>query len=155
MFCPNCGTSNQIANSYCRGCGEFLTSAEGNNLVPFGRNSPEKNVRTFTYVSLTGGLLSLFAALWMFASHFNVPFVLYFGLAILLGNAVWHSINFVSGIKFRMHLNKAKRELTEAATRSMPLSEKREPIAIDAGEQSALTSVTENTTRQLGEKVSN
>ena len=73
-------------------------------------------------------------------------------IANSLGNAVWHSINFVSGIKFRRRLNKAKRELTAAIERSMPLSEKREPITIEAGEPDGLTSVTENTTQQLGKK---
>ncbi len=45
MFCPKCGTADQIENSYCRNCGEFLPDLTKNKIVSFGGDTPEEQIK--------------------------------------------------------------------------------------------------------------
>ena len=62
MYCPNCGTADQIANSYCRRCGEFLidVSDKFNSVFKFfGINTPEKQINLNLLFDLVSVVFSL------------------------------------------------------------------------------------------------
>ena len=65
MFCPNCGTSDQIENSYCRSCGEFLPDLTKSKIVSFGGETPEEQIRTNLILNLLSALV-----VWLWQFHF-------------------------------------------------------------------------------------
>jgi hypothetical protein len=149
MFCPNCGKSEQIPNSYCRQCGEFLNSKNG-SISKYGGNSPLENLSSINGLSLIGGVFSLFAAFWMYATKMNIPIVLYFAAAILICNAGWHFSNFFVGVKLKRRLKTARQELSQSQNQVQSAATK------ELLPESDLTnfvpaSITENTTRELVE----
>lgn len=76
MFCPNCGKAEQIPNTYCRQCGEFLPDLTKNALKRFGGTTPQQSANIVSFLSLFASIVSLLAGLWMYATGFNVPVVL-------------------------------------------------------------------------------
>lgn len=152
MFCPNCGKSEQIENSYCRRCGEFLNYSNKHSALSFGGNSPQQNVNTINILSLIAAFISLFAGIWMYATQFNVPIVLYFAAAILLCNTGWHLSNFIVGTKLKKRLNQAKEKLFET-DKHLQSAKTKELLPEANFENYVPTSITENTTKHLKEKV--
>ncbi len=149
MFCPNCGKSEQIPNSYCRQCGEFL-NFKGGSISKYGGNSPLENLSSINGLSLIGAVFSLFAAVWMYATKMNIPFVLYFAIAILICNAAWHFSNFFVGVKLKRRLKTARQELTQ------PQNQVQSAVTKELLPEPDLSgfvpaSITENTTRELAE----
>ncbi|MDQ3321731.1 MAG: hypothetical protein M3525_04750 [Acidobacteriota bacterium] len=105
MFCPNCGKAEQTENTYCRSCGAFLNGGNKLSIFSFGGISPRQNVQTINILSVAASIISLLAGIWMYATNFNVPVVLYFAASILLCNAFWHFSNFLVGMKLKKRLN--------------------------------------------------
>jgi len=53
MFCQHCGKAEQLANSYCRNCGEFLSNESSFSFFSFGGNSPQQNVNTINILAVS------------------------------------------------------------------------------------------------------
>lgn len=152
MYCPNCGKSEQIANSYCRACGEFLRSGKPGEIAAFGGTSPLQNVNTINFVSLFAAILSLAVGIWMYATQFGVPFVLYAGAAVLICNGAWHLSNFAVGMKLKRRLKHANIVQTESPASMQPAVT--QDLLPDGSLNNFVSpSVTENTTKHLGEKI--
>lgn len=150
MFCPNCGNADQKELSYCRDCGEFLNDPNKPSRLNFGGNSPQQNVWVINFISLFAALLSLFAGIWMYATKFNVPIVLYFAAAILICNAGWHFSNLIVGMKLRRRLNQTKKEIPR--TEKQFSAARTKELLPEADLSSVVSvSVTENTTKILSE----
>jgi hypothetical protein len=147
MFCPNCGKSEQIPNSYCRQCGEFLNFKTGST-SKYGGNSPLENLGSINSLSLIGAIFSVFAAVWMYATQMQIPIVLYFGAVILLCNAAWHFSNFFVGVKLKRRLKTARQELSKSQNQ-VPTSVTKEFLPQADFESYIQKSITENTTKEL------
>lgn len=148
MYCPNCGKADQIENSYCRSCGEFLNYSKKQSALTFGGNTPQQNVSAINILSLIAAAFSLFAGIWMYLTRFEVPFVLFFAAAILLCNAGWHISNFIVGMKLKKRLNTARNELSEK-TENQPSVKTQELLPEADFTHIVLPSIVENTTRKL------
>lgn len=147
MFCPKCGKADQKKNSYCRQCGEFQPDLKALSSLSFGGNTPQQNARTISILSLIAAFISLLTAIWMYVTHFNVPFILFLAAAILLCNAFWHLSNFyvVRKLAGRIDPKNADEQTGNALTtkeqQALPVADTNDLVAPD--------SVTENTTRKL------
>ena len=152
MFCPKCGKPNQAENTYCRQCGEFMPDLKKDALMRFGGVTPQQNARTISLMSLFASIISLIAGFLMYATNFDIPIILYLGAALLICNAVWHASNFYTVNKLFKRLNPVEKE-TSNHLENKTLS----PKELDEADFSDVVpiSVTENTTRQLNEKIKN
>ncbi len=140
-------------------CGEFLSNFNKSNLTGFGFNkstltsfgsvTPQQNANTIGVINVFASIFSLLAGLWMFATNFNVPIVLYLGAALLICNAIWHTSNFYMINKLSKRLNPTKddfsKQLEDQKTSQKYLQE------ADFS-NNVPNSVTENTTRHLSEE---
>ncbi len=148
MFCPKCGNADQIENTYCRSCGEFLNYSNKSSALSFGGNTPQQNVSAINILSLIAAAFSLFTGIWMYATQFNVPMVLYFAAAILICNAFWHFSNFFVGMKLKKSLNNARSDLAEKSENIH--STKTQELLPEADLNNIVPpSIVENTTRKL------
>ncbi len=146
MYCPNCGKSDQTENTYCRQCGEFLPDLNKNALMRFGGVTPQQNANIIGYLSLFASIISLFGGLWMYATGFNVPVVLWLGAALLICNAIWHVSNFYTVKKLSKRLNPIEKDsLRHLEDKAVLQKELNEADFSDA----VPISVTEKTTRKL------
>lgn len=163
MYCPNCGTAEQIANSYCRKCGEFLIDASDkfNSVFKFfGINTPEKQINlnlVFDLVSVIFSLLLLVSLIGYFQANVDnhppmeTPLIIYFVEAFLAFITVWQFLGFVISINLKSKFsnrnkpqkrgisNQSKNKLS-AATLELPPPDTNDLMPPDA---------TENTTREL------
>lgn len=148
MFCPNCGKSDQEENSYCRQCGEFLVSTKRLGAFNFGGVTPRQNVNAISLLSLIAALMSLFAAIWMYLTNFNLPVALFFGAAILLCNAFWHLSNIYTARKLASRILKNDKTETKGQS-SIPGAATHELLEPADLSDHIPAPVTENTTRHL------
>ena len=168
MYCQNCGTADQIANSYCRRCGEFLIDASDkfNSVFKFfGINTPEKQINlnlVFDFVSVAFSLALLVFLIGYFRANADknppveTPAVFYFISAFLLFIAVWQLLGFVLSLSLKSKFgnknyrreqpeetagNTAENEISAAATRELlPPADTKNLVP---------PSATESTTREL------
>jgi len=161
MYCPNCGTAEQQANSYCRNCGEFLPDISGKNKLAFGGSTPEEQIRTNLFLNLLSAIVSLILAIALYATFWNrgdtLPIV-YVVAAFLLAMSGWQVSTFIVGLKLRKNFDKRKSS-TEADGREQENTKNFEPAKtrelLDEPNLDNIvpTSITENTTKNLSEKV--
>ena len=62
MFCPNCGKSEQSADSYCRNCGQFLTDMSGKSYLInkiLGGSTPDTQVKVNLTINIATTLISI------------------------------------------------------------------------------------------------
>ncbi len=148
MFCPNCGKSDQIEDTYCRGCGEYLSDLNKNALMRFGGITPRENAKVISFMSFFAAIISLLGGLWMYFTDFSVPIILYLGAALLICNAVWHISNFYAISKLSKRINPVEKESSEQlknktdSSNQLPEADFSNNIPV---------SVTEHTTKNLKE----
>ena len=113
MFCPKCGTADQISNSYCRNCGEFLVdSSEKFNLLYkfFGINTPEKQINANIIINLAGAVLS-FVLFGFLMGYFDAqenknpavgtPTIIYLVYTFLVFISAWQLLGFIMNLKLK------------------------------------------------------
>lgn len=153
MFCPSCGKSDQIENSYCRSCGEFLPDLSKNSQLVFGGTTPQQTANIISGISLVAAVFSLFAGFWLYATRFNIPIVIYLAATLLICNAIWHISNFfmvqklVKRFKPSKEKSDSSKKIAEEKSshqKSLPTANLRDVVP---------TTVTENTTKHLPEKI--
>jgi len=152
MYCSTCGKADQKENTYCRSCGEFLPDLSKNSLLVFGGNTPQQTANIISGISLIAAVFSLFVGWWLYATKFNFPIVIWLASALLICNAIWHACNFFMVQKLAKRLKPSKeksdsqKEIAEdkfSEQKILPTADLSDVVPI---------SVTENTTRHLGEK---
>ena len=114
MFCPTCGKSDQIVNSYCRSCGEVLIDSNAISKFNIGGITPQQNIKVISFLSFFASIISLLAGVWMYYTSFNVPIALFLGAAVLLCNAGWHISIFIVGMKLRKRLKTTSSKVFDA-----------------------------------------
>lgn len=157
MFCPNCGKADQKENSYCRQCGEFLPSLRKKKLLPWGGETPEKQIRISFSLNLISAIACLIFGVLLLSTHGNpgdTTFVVTVAAVLLFINALWQIWNFIIGLKRRKHLKKRHEDEEIEVEREIYLSPKTKELLPEAHYQDIVPpSITEDTTKNLTEKV--
>ena len=162
MYCPNCGTAEQSENTYCRSCGELLPDLSKKNKFAFGGNTPEQQIRPNLFLNLLSGIVSLvlgvslYLTIWQRGDALPIIFIV---AAFLLAMSVWQFSTFIVGLKLRKNFNKRKassenNERTEENVKAFESAQTKELLNEANLDNAVPTSITENTTKHLSEKIS-
>jgi cytochrome c biogenesis protein CcdA len=157
MFCHKCGKAEQLADSYCRQCGTFLS----NPAKPVRREaSPEQNLKANTFLSMITIITCFTLAILLYALlgfRESTHPMIYVTSGLLIAMGCWHIQTF---IRMRQLNRQWKRrnspsEQEDAGLNEMASFEKtptsRQLIEPDLSSQIP-ASVTEDTTRNLVSK---
>jgi hypothetical protein len=151
MFCPNCGAADQIANAFCKRCGDWLPDIKRRTGRAFGGVTPQQNIVTSLFMSALSALAALFSAIALYATYLgkgDAKWSVYLAAAFCLCIAGWQASSFVVALKLRQRLKKA-RESTDSISE---LRAQQARSGLDAGSATEFvgpTSVIEGTTRIL------
>lgn len=162
MFCPNCGKAEQVLNTYCRQCGEFLPDhSDKKRNFTMGGNTPEEQIRVNLILNFLSGTVSLILAILLYATFWNKPEtsqVIYIVAAFLLAMCGWQFSTFRVGLKLKKTFDRRKNDEIENAAqldKSVFKSAKTKDLLPEADFTDVVpTTITENTTKHLSEKVS-
>lgn len=157
MFCPNCGNSDQLPETYCRRCGSFLNDPGGKNQLAFGGATPEEKINVNLFLNFLSAVVSLILMIALYASFIGkrgeFP-VIYVVAAFLCAMSFWQFSTFYVGLK----LKKIFKQRTNALeTVDSPTLSEQQTKSSATGKilpakdliDFANSSVTENTTRNL------
>jgi hypothetical protein len=155
MFCPKCGKGDQMPESYCRACGEWLPDLAKRGRKSFGGDSPEESLNISLFLSAITSIAALLLGIWLYAAYLGkpgVPGIIYVTAAFLLAIAGWQASNFYVGIKLSKNL--ARRRKGNFATQQNELNNASQanaglPAADNSQFVRPVSSVTENTTEFL------
>ena len=120
MFCPKCGKDNQVADSYCRSCGDFLVDTASNTSLTnriLGISDPEKQVRfTLTIdlvTAIVSGMLLFFLMGYFDATYARTgiaaPAIVYLVYVFLGLVSAWQLMSFTVGTAYRKKLSASKK----------------------------------------------
>lgn len=112
MFCSNCGKADQVAESFCRNCGEFLADFSGKSYLLnklLGGQKPETQVTVNLVINLVTALVSslLLGFLNGYYDALNSrtgespPSVIYSVYIFLGAVTVWQVLSFLIGLRLR------------------------------------------------------
>jgi uncharacterized membrane protein YuzA (DUF378 family) len=154
MFCPKCGKGEQVPDSYCRNCGDYLVDpASSTSLLSrvLGISNPEKQMKFTLTIDLVTAIVSgllLFFLMGYFdgmASKTGTPtpaivYLVYIFLGLV---CAWQLLSFTVGTTYRKKLSAGKQ------TAALP--GKSDKHSLPAADQTNIVSdsVTEQTTRNL------
>lgn len=149
MFCPKCGKSDQLAESYCRQCGTFLPdlSKPAKRHIP-----PEQHVKVNTVVSVMTVVtcFTLAILLYIFLGfRESTPPLIYLTAGFLFAMGVWHIQALIRGLILRKHFQKQKQS-REVKTGEKANTDKL--LEQPNFENMVPASVTDHTTRHLAER---
>lgn len=163
MFCPKCGKADQQTNAYCRNCGEFLPDFNSKKrALTIGGDTPEEQIRDNLILNFLSGTVSFILAIVLYATFRRQPDVspvIYMVAGFLLAMCGWQFSTFRVGLKLRKTFR--KRIMIESETVSQTNqnafeSAKTQDLLPKADYSNIVpASVTENTTKTLGEKIKN
>lgn len=160
MFCSNCGKADQVAESYCRNCGEFLADFSGKSYLLnkfLGGQKPETQVTVNLVINLVTALISSlllgFLNGYYDALHARTgespPTVIYPVYIFLGAVTVWQLLSFLIGLRLRSKF----KSRTQAEPNKNPVSTLTDPAPPrslpEANFQPIPTSATEEKTRKL------
>ena len=156
MFCPNCGKGEQVPDSYCRSCGQFVLDASSNLSIInriFGISNPEKQLNFTLAVDLITAIGSgflLFSMMGYFdAVHDRtgaptppIVYAVYFFLGCV---AAWQLLSFTVGTTYKRKLSASRKASVQGSTAQATLKEADNANLIHP-------TITEQTTRNLEEQ---
>ena len=164
MFCPNCGKGDQTPDSYCRGCGEFLTDYSAKSYLInrlLGGANPKAQIRFNLGINIVTGLASAFL-LGFLNGHYDAlyartgeapPSVINYVYVFLGLVFVWQLLGLLINARLLKRLYGKKKVLPAAApsaevkaVASPPAQKSLEPGLLDP---IAPDSVTQQTTKRL------
>ena len=160
MFCSNCGRADQVAESYCRNCGEFLADVSGKSYLLnklLGGQKPETQVTVNLVINVVTALISSlllgFLNGYYDALHARTgespPSVIYLVYIFLGAVTLWQILSFLIGWRLRSKFKsrtqaEPKKNLVSALTDPAPPGSLTEPNF-----EPIPMSVTEAKTRKL------
>ncbi len=160
MFCSNCGKADQVAESYCRSCGEFLADLSGKTYLMnklLGGQKPETQVTVNLVINVVTALISslLLGFLNGYYDALNSrtgespPSVIYPVYIFLGAVTLWQLLSFLIGLRLRAKLK--RRTQTGASNNSTPeLVKTAPPRSLRESKLDPIpTSITEDKTRIL------
>jgi hypothetical protein len=157
MFCPNCGKSEQLENTYCRQCGVFLPdfTKQGKRRI-----SPEEHIKSNIVLDIMTIVAALTLSILLFVSFFgqnNTPALIYVTAGFLIAISAWQAQTLWRTFQLKKHFRERKGEISEGqkqdnekALHSFPTK----PLLNEADFSNPVPpSVAENTTKKLKQKV--
>ena len=154
MFCPRCGKTEQLPETYCRQCGLFLPDLS--KLVKRER-PPEEHLKANTVLSLLTIIASFTLSILLFSFfgfRSDTSPLIYVTAGLLIGIGGWHIQTFIRTQQLKKQW-KRRAPLTEieaASNETQPALESASTTKLLDPADFADTlpaSVTENTTRHL------
>ncbi len=160
MFCSNCGKSDQEKNTYCRQCGEFLLDLGGSYRRKGSPRTPEEQIRLSLVFNLLSAIAGFGVGFFVFISHINMdgthPSV-FMAMSMLFVIGIWQTISFLNNLKLRSLFKRRKQDSTAdeiiSDQREFKAKETKDLLPEADFSDIVPTSVTENTTRSLKQKV--
>ena len=154
MFCPKCGKDEQVPDSYCRSCGDYLVDSSSNASLMnriLGISNPERQVKfTLTIdlvTAIVSGLLVFFLMGYFDATYAKTgvpaPAIVYLVYIFLGLVSAWQLLSFTVGTTFLKKLKSGKK------TKDLPGQSKPQSLPAADGKDVLVNSVTEQTTRNL------
>lgn len=146
MNCPDCGAIDQIAESYCRQCGEWLGNRVG-SIAP----KPEDKMTSMVVFSAMSAVFALTSAIVLMATYFGTDeakWSIYMVNAFCLVIAVHQSINFWYALETKLRHRRARRG-TGAPKFDRTTKQLEAPPQAQPFELRDIASVTEHTTDRL------
>jgi len=156
MFCPKCGKSDQLAETYCRQCGTFLPDFT----KPVKRESPaEENIKVNTVLSMMTVITSFTLAILLYIFLGFRPEthpLIYATAGLLIAMGAWHIQTFIRARR----LKKQWKRLTPRALKNTEKTEAPIFTSVSTGkllEEADFSdmvppSVTDRTTKSLAER---
>ncbi len=114
MFCPDCGKAEQIPNSHCRNCGNWLVDSNRKNQLPFGGYTPQDTATitlSLNVLSVIAAFISAIALYAIFIVRENIPAIVYLVIAsfcICIG--VWQTLNIYAGLQLKKRFKEAQNQ---------------------------------------------
>ena len=154
MFCPKCGKGEQVPDSYCRNCGDYLVdptnSASLVNRI-LGISNPEKQVKFTLTIDLVTAIVSgllLFFLMGYFdgmraKTGMPTPPIVYLVYVFLGLVSAWQLLSFTVGTTYRKKLSAGKR------TSALPGQGDKHSLPAADNTNTVANSITEQTTRNL------
>jgi F0F1-type ATP synthase assembly protein I len=154
MFCPKCGKGEQIPDSYCRSCGDYLVDSSSNASLMnrfLGISNPERQVKFTVTIDLVtaivSGLLVFFLMGYFDATYaktgIRTPPIVYLVYLFLGFVCAWQLLSFTVGTTFLKKLKSGKK------TQDLPGQSKPHSLPAADGKDVVVNSVAEQTTRNL------
>jgi len=154
MFCPRCGKSEQLPETFCRQCGLFLPDLS----KPIKREiPPEEHLKANTVLNAMTIIVSLTLSFLLFAVVPDKHPLVYATAGLLIAIGAWHIQTFIRTQKLKKQW-KRRTPLTEIqaapyVTQPELKSASNAKLLGEAGSAGTLpASVTEQTTRHLVER---
>lgn len=155
MFCPKCGNANQKENSYCRNCGTFLPDFEK---LKSKEITPLQQITISTTFNFLSALISLILTIILHALYTGkegTPIIIYVVIGFLTANFFWQAQAFWRTLQLKKQFPKRiTDDKTESQQDLILESVKTNDLLPEANLEDFIpTSVTENTTKHLGQKI--
>jgi hypothetical protein len=144
MYCQSCGAESQLANAYCKRCGEWLPDFKAQSSLAFGGQTPQQHIFTGLFMSGMSTVAALISAIALYATYLgsgDAKWSVYLAAAFCVCIAGWQASSFAVILKLR-----------EASLPTADLISKQTSPALQSGESTPfinLPAVTENTTQLL------
>ncbi len=150
MFCPKCGNSDQLPETYCRQCGTFLPDLS-KPLVSITK--PEQHVNANLVLGSMTVVTCVTLAILLYVFFIGLPEsppVIYVMFGLLLAMAAWHVQTVWRSVLLRKHFRENKKRKESFASEPVIESGEGKPQLAEANFESfPAASVTDRTTRQL------
>ena len=154
MYCPRCGKSEQLPETFCRQCGLFLPDLS----KPVKRElPPEDHLKANTVLNALTIIVSFTLSILLFAVRPGTHPLIYATAGILIAIGAWHIQTFIRTQKLkkqwkrRASLNGIEAGLPETERASKSASTAKLLDQADFAD-AVPASVTENSTRHLVER---
>ena len=151
MFCPTCGTADQKPDTFCRKCGAFLPDFDK---LKKRETPPEEHIKVNIVLNLMTAVVSLGLAITLytiFLGKEDTPVIIYITAGFLTAMCAWQIQTFWRTLKLKKQFPKRNIEAeNEKVLESKPTKE-----LLNEADMSDFVpaSVTENTTKNLKEKI--
>jgi hypothetical protein len=158
MFCPKCGAPNQKPETFCCQCGVFLPDFDK---LQKKETPPEEHLKANSILNWMTAVVSGTLAILLYAFYAgreNSPILISVTAGLLSAMFCWQvqTIWRTSRLKTQLSRRKKREQVETEALDTNPLIEstKTKGVLNNSDFRDAVPpSVTENTTRKLGEKV--
>lgn len=110
MFCPSCGKSDQIENTFCRNCGKFLPDFDN---LKKREISPEEHLKANSVLNIMTAIVSLTLAILLYVNFLggeNTPVLIYVTAGFLTAIFAWQVQIFVRSLLLKKQIILPKRE---------------------------------------------
>ena len=158
MFCPSCGKPEQKANTYCRQCGQYLPDFDKikkREIPPEQHFTVNSTLNAMTAIVSLALVITLYS---MFLGKEDTPLIIYLTAGFLTAIFFWQVQIFWRTMLLKKQLPGLKKKAEDGTQhigsgRSFRSAKTNELLNQADFSDSVPSSIVENTTKELGEKV--